>query len=82
EAVDLTRGLLAECRVRLEGIVEKEGFEKNKAIADAKEAVNAYDERTGLPSDHYTDADVEALSEHVFCHIFVQYPDGVDARIH
>lgn len=41
-----------------------------------------YDERTGLPSDHYTDADVEALSEDVFRHIFVQYSDGVGAGVH
>ncbi|MDN5869948.1 MAG: DUF3387 domain-containing protein [Nitrococcus sp.] len=41
-----------------------------------------YDERTGLASDQYTDADVEVLSEEVFRHIFVQYPGGVGAGIH
>jgi type I restriction enzyme R subunit len=44
EAAVLVRGFLQERNVRLEDIVEKEGFEKNKAIADAKEAVNEDDE--------------------------------------
>lgn len=44
EAAALVRGFLSERGVRLEDIVEKEGFERNKTIADAKEAVNEGDE--------------------------------------
>lgn len=44
ETADLARGFLTERNVRLTDLVEKEGFEKNKAIADVKEAVNEDDE--------------------------------------
>ncbi|MDZ7811316.1 MAG: DUF3387 domain-containing protein [Arhodomonas sp.] len=44
EADALVRGFLSERGVRLDDIVEKTGFEKNAAIAAAKEAINDDDE--------------------------------------
>jgi type I restriction enzyme R subunit len=44
EAVSLIRGFLEEQGVRLEDVIEKTGFERNQAIAAAKEAVNESDE--------------------------------------
>ena len=44
EAVAMVRGFLGERNFRLEDIVEKTGFARNKAIVEAKEAVNENDE--------------------------------------
>lgn len=44
EAIDLIRGFLQERGFRLEEIIEKKGFERNRKIVDAKEAVNENDE--------------------------------------
>ena len=44
EAVSLIRGFLEDQGVRLEDVIEKTGFERNQAIAAAKEAVNESDE--------------------------------------
>jgi len=43
EAIAMVRGFLAGRGVRLEGIIEKRGFDRNRAIVDAKEAVNEND---------------------------------------
>ncbi len=44
EAIALVRGFLQEQGFRLEDILEKAGFARNRAIIDAKEAVNESDE--------------------------------------
>lgn len=44
EAIDAAAGFLAARNFRLLDILEKAGFERNKAIIDAKEAVNENDE--------------------------------------
>jgi type I restriction enzyme R subunit len=44
EAIDAAEGFLAARNFRLLAILEKTGFERNKAIIDAKEAVNENDE--------------------------------------
>src|SRR3989441_5037720 len=44
EAVALVRGFLEERRFRLEEIIERTGFARNRAISDAKEVVNESDE--------------------------------------
>jgi type I restriction enzyme, R subunit len=44
EAIEVVRAYLGAHDFRLEDINEKEGFERNKAIVDAKEAVNENDE--------------------------------------
>lgn len=44
EAIGLLRGFLEGQGIRLEDVIEKEGFERNHAIAAAKEAVNESDE--------------------------------------
>lgn len=44
EAIEAVRAFLEAEEFRLEDIVEKIGFERNKAIIDAKEAVNQNDE--------------------------------------
>ena len=33
-----------------------------------------YDEKTGLPVDHYTDEEVKETSQRVFLHIVEKYP--------
>jgi type I restriction enzyme, R subunit len=44
EAIALVRGFLTERRFRLDDIIEQTGFARNKAIVNAKEAVNENDE--------------------------------------
>jgi type I restriction enzyme R subunit len=44
EAVGMIRGFLEDQGFRLEDVIEKAGFERNQAIAAAKEAVNESDE--------------------------------------
>ena len=41
----------------------------HKAIGDF-----LYDERTGLPLEHYTDPEVDSCSDEVFRHVFRTYP--------
>jgi type I restriction enzyme R subunit len=44
EAIAMVRGLLETHNLRLEDVLEKTGFERNKSIADAKEIINRNDE--------------------------------------
>ncbi|QFU75931.1 DUF3387 domain-containing protein [Halioglobus maricola] len=44
EAIESVRGYLEHRSFRLEDVLEKTGFERNKAIIDAKEAINESDE--------------------------------------
>ncbi len=44
EAIDMVRGFLKTRDFRLEEIIEKTGFDRNKSIDDAKEAINENDE--------------------------------------
>jgi type I restriction enzyme R subunit len=44
EAIDMTVAFLGLRNFRLDDITEKTGFARNKAIVDAKEAVNENDE--------------------------------------
>ena len=44
ESIEAVRAFLAAKAFRLEGIIEKDGFERNAAIAAAKEVVNENDE--------------------------------------
>jgi type I restriction enzyme R subunit len=44
EAIAMVRGLLETHNFRLEDVLEKTGFERNKSIADAKEIINRNDE--------------------------------------
>lgn len=44
EAIALVKGFLTERKSRLEDVMKKKGFEKNKAIDDAKNAINENDE--------------------------------------
>jgi type I restriction enzyme R subunit len=44
EAIGLVRGFLKTHGFNLEDIIEKTGFDKNRSIADAKEAINENDE--------------------------------------
>jgi type I restriction enzyme R subunit len=44
EAIAMVRGLLETHNFRLEYVLEKTGFERNKSIADAKEIINRNDE--------------------------------------
>jgi len=44
EAITMVRGLLETHNFRLEDVLEKTGFERNKSIADAKEIINRNDE--------------------------------------
>jgi type I restriction enzyme R subunit len=44
EAIAMVRGLLETHNFKLEDVLEKTGFERNKSIADAKEIINRNDE--------------------------------------
>ncbi|MCZ7361433.1 MAG: DUF3387 domain-containing protein [Candidatus Methanoperedens sp.] len=44
EAITIVRGFLETHNFRLENVLEKTGFERNKSIADAKEIINRNDE--------------------------------------